>query len=157
MNTVLICHQCLDVILLFSLPCMLNIMPLFSGHPEEHFLWMWKRAEQCVQLHGKCLCRVECALPRITILIFSCWGARMENKWESSPINSSWPPHNSMKQLKSRAQEAEREVKRLHDIIERSVEINGIVVDPLLHNDCVTDNHGREIGSNKAAVPERNT
>ena len=62
-----------------------------------------------------------------------------------------------MKELKSRAQEAEREVKRLHDIIERSVEINGIVVDPLLHNDCVTDNHGREIGSNKAAVPERNT
>ena len=43
-----------------------------------------------------------------------------------------------MKQLKSRAQEAEREVKRLHDIIERSVEINGIVVDPLLYNDCVT-------------------
>lgn len=43
-----------------------------------------------------------------------------------------------MKQLKSRAQETEREVKRLHDIIARSVETNGIVVDPILHNDCVT-------------------
>ena len=58
-----------------------------------------------------------------------------------------------MKQLKSRAQEAEREVKWLQDIIERSVETNGTAVDPILHNDC--DNHGREIGSNKAAVPER--
>lgn len=43
-----------------------------------------------------------------------------------------------MKQLQSRAQEAEKEVKRLQHIIERSVETNGTAVDPILHDDLVT-------------------
>ena len=43
-----------------------------------------------------------------------------------------------MKQLQTRAQEAEREVKWLQHIIERSVETNGTPVDPIFHDDLLT-------------------
>ena len=42
-----------------------------------------------------------------------------------------------LKSLKARAQQAEKEVKRLQCIIERSVEANGTAVDPNLQHDLV--------------------
>ena len=43
-----------------------------------------------------------------------------------------------MYSLKARAQEADKEVKRLQCIIEKSVEANGTAVDPSFHKDLVT-------------------
>lgn len=40
--------------------------------------------------------------------------------------------------LKARAQEADKEVKRLQHIIEKSAEANGTAVDPSFHKDLVT-------------------
>ena len=71
----------------------------------------------------------------------SCWRAQKErkvSKFTNNQYLTATQQLDKMKQLQSRAQEAEKEVKRLQHIIERSVETNGTAVDPILHDDLVT-------------------
>ena len=73
--------------------------------------------------------------------LFSSWNAQKErkvSKFTNNKYLTVTQQIDKMKQLQTRAQEAEREVKRLQHIIERSVETNGTPVDPIFHNDLLT-------------------
>ena len=73
--------------------------------------------------------------------LFSSWSAQKErkvSKFTNNKYLTATQQIDKMKQLQTRAQEAEREVKRLQHIIERSVETNGTPVDPIFHNDLLT-------------------
>ena len=71
----------------------------------------------------------------------TCWRAQKErkvSKFSNNQYLTATQQLDKMKQLQSRAQEAEKEMKWLQHIIEKSVETNGTAVDPVLHNDFVT-------------------
>ena len=73
--------------------------------------------------------------------LFSSWSAQKERKVSKFTNNrylTATQQLDKMKQLQIQAQEAEREVKKLQHIIERSVETHGTPVDLILHNDLVT-------------------
>ena len=100
-----------------------------------------KKGQKCEVLvnGGKCSsCKKYC--PHLRAL-FSSWSAQKErkvSKFTNNKYLTATQQIDKMKQLQTRAQEAEREVKRLQHIIERSVETNGTPVDPIFHNDLLT-------------------
>ena len=66
--------------------------------------------------------------------LFSSWSAQKErkvSKFTNKKYLTATQQIDKMKQLQTRAQEVEREVKWLQHIIERSVETNGTPVDPI--------------------------
>ena len=72
--------------------------------------------------------------------LFSRWSAQKQkgvSKFTNNQHLNTPQKQEKMKSLKARAQEAEKEVKRLQYIIEKSVEANGTAVDPNLHHDLV--------------------
>ena len=102
--------------------------------------------EQFGQLHVNCLHMVENAHhARIIVLIsehslVTAWTTQKQkevSKFTNNQHLSTPQKQEKMKSLTARAKEAEKEVKRVQHIIERSVEANGTSVDPNLHNDQV--------------------
>ena len=98
--------------------------------------------EQCAQQKKgqKCEVLVNGLLATSTALTFehslveSSWSAQKErkvSKFTNNKYLTATQQIDKMKQLQTRAQEVEREVKWLQHIIERSVETNGTPVDPI--------------------------